>query len=348
MPKPVARLTSPAQVVAALPLQLGYVPTESLVVVCCHEPRGRLGLTLRFDLPPVAGEPELVEEVVARVRHEQASRLVVVVWTDEPDGPDRARSGLVRSLRQALPEVVWTEAALVRGGRFWSYLCEVPTCCPPEGRLVDEARQSDAVQLIEAEGVLSGRAVLADRASLARSLAGPVGRAAAAARARCHRAELRLAEQLRRAGLEATAAQALALWESAVRRFADPPAGLDPTEAAVLAVSLCDRWLRDQVAGCPDADVPALLGLLEEVLRRTPAPYDADACALYAWVRYGTGGGTEVTLALERALTSDPAHRLAGLVLDLLLAQVSPAVVRDLARQVHGVPRGGVPLPEVG
>ncbi|HTL22935.1 MAG TPA: DUF4192 domain-containing protein, partial [Mycobacteriales bacterium] len=178
MPKPTSqpvRLTTPAQMVASLPLWLGYVPTRSLVVSCLHEPRGRVGLTLRFDLPPAALEQDLVEEAVARVAHQQPTRVLVAVYTDEADGlRQRARAALVEQLcdelQDALPGLVVSEAVLVRGARFWSYLCDSSRCCPAEGTPVSAASADGPVQLLEAEQVLRGQVVLPDREALARSL----------------------------------------------------------------------------------------------------------------------------------------------------------------------------------
>src|SRR5690349_17431804 len=158
-PRPTtARLTTPAQLVASLPDWLSYVPTESLVVICCHEPRGRVGLTLRVDLPAAKHEQALVEDLVERVVHQAPTRLLLALYTDERDAGGLARAELVDELcsrlKEELPALRVTEAALVRGGRFWSYLCDDPRCCPPEGTPVDVAADDPAVRLLRAEQVL--------------------------------------------------------------------------------------------------------------------------------------------------------------------------------------------------
>jgi hypothetical protein len=350
MPQPVARLTTSAQLVAVLPHQLGYVPSECFVVVCCHEPRGRVGLTMRYDLPAAGDEPAVVDDAVRRVLQQQATRVVVVVYTEQPDAGERARRSLVRGLQEGLSGLIWTDAALVRGGRFWTYLCDDPRCGPSEGRPVDEARGSAAVQLVETEAVLRGRVVLASREALEQTLAGPSPLDAEVALVRCEAAAVLLADAVQEAGVELVAAASLTAWAAAVERFRSPPAQLGEQEAAGLAVSLADLWVRDQLAAGPEGDVPALLGLLRELLRCTPAPYDAGVSALYAWVTYGSGGGAEVTIALERALRSDPALSLAHLLSDLLRAQVPPQKVLSLARSVRGLDRRGrrVRLPRAG
>ena len=180
--------------VASLPHWLGYVPSESIVVACCHEPRGRVGLTLRLDLPATRHEQDLVEELVQRVVHQQPTRVLLAVYTDERDDGDvLARQELVDELcsrlRDELPGLRVTEAALVRGGRFWSYLCSDPRCCPPHGTPVDDAEDDPMVRLLAAEQVLRGQVVQPDREALARSLAGPQLFEAAAARQRCERAD---------------------------------------------------------------------------------------------------------------------------------------------------------------
>ena len=322
MTKPTARLTTPAQMAAALPLWLGYVPTESLVVVCCHEPRGRIGLTLRFDLPPPGSEDDLVEEVARRVAAEDATRVLLAVYTDGSGQP------LADLLVAELDHLVVTDVLLVRDGRFWSLLCREPACCPAEGTPVDAGRDASAVRLLAAEQVLEGRAVLPDRAALARTLAAPSFLAAEVARQRCEMAAALLADAVEEAGVGVAAEASLAAWAEAVEEWRSPPGRLGDQQAAALAVSLVDTWVRDALADCPRSDVAAMTALLAELCRRTPAPWDAAVCTLYAWVTYCSGAGAEVTIALERALTSDPEHRLAQLLLAALQGQVKPQDLR--------------------
>lgn len=338
-PQPVtARLTTPAQMVASLPPYLGYHPTESIVVACCHEPRGRLGLTMRVDLPAARHEQDLVEELVQRVLQQEPTRLLVAVYTDEADGDRLARTDLVHELcsrlQEELPGLRITEAALVRGGRFWSYLCDDPRCCPAEGRPVGEADDDPAVRLLRAEQVLRGQVVQPDRAALARSLAGPQLLEAAVARQRCERALDRHAEAVA-ASRAAWREEWLEQWADAVELFALPPTTLDAEHAALLATSLTDVLLRDTLAA--EHGPEGLLPLLQELVRRTPDPFDAPVCTLFAWMTYCDGGGASVTIALERALRTDPGYSMARLLGQVLHGQVAPEKIRRITRAA--VPR---------
>lgn len=331
-PKPtVARLTTPAQMVASLPLYLGYTPTESFVVACLHEPRGRVGLTMRFDLPAPEHEDALVQEALRRVRLADPSRLLVVVYTGADDeGQTYAREELVEDfLAELADELAITEAVLVRGGRFWSYLCRNARCCPPQGTPVDAAQGDDQVQLLQAEQVLRGRVVLADRDELEQSLAGPTFLAAEQARQLFEGVAADLADGW---GDDDAREELLEEWGRVVEAFAGNPESLTAGQTARLALSLEDRLLRDSVA-CSHAP-EALLPLLAELCRRTPEPYDAPVVTLFAWMAYCEGAGAEVTIALDRAQSSDPRYSMASLLRGLLDQQVSPEELRRVTREV--------------
>jgi hypothetical protein len=333
MPKqPVARLTKPAEIVAALPMYLGYVPTESVVVACLHEPRGRLGLTMRFDLPAAEHGELLVREISRRVRHQGATRVLIGIYTGEADDDERAGRWLFELLREALDGLLITEAVLVRQGRFWSYLCDRQECCPAEGTAVADGERASAVQLIAAEQAFSGRAVLQDRDALEASLAGPTFLKARAAMQRCESATIALADTIEGQSLEIARSGSRRLWAAAVQDFTDPPGSLDDEQAAALAISLVDVVLRDELASSGSPDCSSVVAVLEELVRRTPTPYDAPVCALFGWMTYCEGGGAEVSIVLTRALASDPDYTLAHLLAHALDAQLPPKRLRAMTR----------------
>jgi hypothetical protein len=333
MPKPpVARLTQPAEIVAAIPIYLGFVPTESVVVACLHEPRGRLGLTLRFDLPAPEHEELLAREISRRVRQQGATRVLLGIYTEQPAPDDLPRRRLFRLIQQQLEGLVMTEAVLVQGGRFWSFLCDEQRCCPREGTPVAEGERASSVQLIAAETAFSGRVVLQDRDALEASLAGPTFLQALGAMQLCENATIALAETIEEHGLEAARAASRDRWAAAVRDFAAPPGALDGEQAAALAISLLDVVVRDELAAAPMPEASIVLQVLEELVRRTPSSYDAPVCTLFGWMTYCEGGGAAVSIVLQRALTSDPDYSLAHLLGQLLNAQVQPRQIRKMTR----------------
>jgi hypothetical protein len=336
-PETVVRMTTGAQLVAALPVTLGYTPSESLVVVCCHEPRGRVGLTMRLDLPPQDQEEAAVDYVQHVVREQQATRLVLVVYTDEPDGELRARAVLMEQLLDAFPDLVITEALLVRGGRFWSYTCEREQCCPAAGRPVDEAERSAAVEVLKLEQARLGEAALATREDLEASIAPPTFLAEEEALQLHERAATVYADVVVGEGLPAARAQAMAAWRAALEATADPRWELPHDDAAALGATLHDKQVRDGVAALWQDGVPDHRRLLAAVARRTPAPYDAPVCTTLAWVTYCDGGGSLTSIALERALTSDPDYSMALLLRHALNHAFPPEFVRDITRRTREV-----------
>jgi len=155
---PLVRLSTPGDIANAVPHLCGFVPTESLVAISLRGQRRRVGLTLRIDLPGV----DAAEEIASRLGHDGAAAAVVVVYTSDGSSVF-PRSGLVAALSDALERrgIVVLEALLVRSGRWSSYTCSSPRCCPVAGTPLGQAPG-----VLAALSAYDGRAVLRDRGEL--------------------------------------------------------------------------------------------------------------------------------------------------------------------------------------
>src|SRR5206468_844638 len=87
---PLLRLRTAADLLQAVPYLLGYHPTESLVVVMVHGARGRVGATLRCDLPPdeAADAAALAHDVAALASLHVAERTILVVFSERSPTAD--------------------------------------------------------------------------------------------------------------------------------------------------------------------------------------------------------------------------------------------------------------------
>ena len=330
--RPIVRLSSPSEIVALVPVLCGFVPRESLVAVSLQGVRHRVGLTMRFDLDWCDGQPHASQEIADRLGVDQATRALLVLFSETPDDDQRARGPLVEQVQGHCAQrgIEVSEALLVRSGRWTSYLCTGRVCCPDEGTPI-EFEPSPALQLVAAERVLAGRAVLGSREELVRSVAPPVLLAAVVARQELDRAEVVWWNDYCRLGRDALFAQSIAAARSAMSR-AMTPAGVTLVEAAGLAVAVQDVRVRDEVATWALRQRDPLLALLTQTVRAVGAPRDAAVCALLAWVAYAQGDGGLANVALDRALTSDPDYSLALLLREMLDRQVPPLEVRRLLR----------------
>ena len=335
--RPVARLTSPGEIAAVVPVLCGFVPSESLVVVALHGPRKRVGLTMRFDLDwVVVDQRAAATEIGDRLGREGASRVVVVVFSSLPDkGSDRGGtallfSALVDDVRDVCRHrrIAVDEALLVRDGRWWSYICSDDLCCPPEGTVLEE-RSTPALQLVEAECVLGGRAVLESREQLRASVAAPVLLAAAGCEQQLDAAVEQWQDRHRRDGSEALRTHGIAAARALVSRVKAGATVTGP-EAAALAVAVQDVLVRDEVAIWCLRRHEELLSVLVQTARQVVPPQDAAVLALLGWVAYAHGDGGLANVALERCLASDPDYSLAHLLAEMLARQVPPREVRTL------------------
>lgn len=344
--RPVARLSSPGEMVALVPHLCGFVPSESLVAVSLRGPRKRVGLTLRMDLVAGSVEVAAAAEVAARMACDGAREVLLVVYTEAADGPDRVGASLVSAAASALEGagIAVQDALLVRAGRWWSYRCSNPRCCPEAGVPLS-ATVSPALELVEATQAYDGRAVMPSRTDLVASLQPPVLLAAVAAEQRLHHACDAFAADVAGRGIDAVRLTALTAFRAAVDGCADPRAELADEQLAELVIGLHDVLVRDEVLTWALDQPELILALLHRLAGRSVPPYDAPVCTLLALVAWLRGDGGLANIALDRAFDGDPGYSLAALVRGGLQQQVPPAVVRQWLRGARQVLATGADTP---
>ncbi len=335
-------LRGPSDVVALLPYQLGYHPSDSVVVVTLRS--GRIGLVARVDLPPDDDVDVTVEVLLGPLRREGADAVVLVGYETEPDASHPLLTALVEALEADRVTVLAVD--VVRDGRRYSPVCSEP-CCPPEGVPLPHPADVPAV----AELVARGSAPLPSRAAvsglvapgvdaeqvgeqLARGRPLPRGDTAVRAWARVlaapgERARLGTAALPWPPRVVATAATGLAdipLRDALVGWLAPgvlPRGELDPVVVGRLE-RILPRWAGMGSWGCGGRSDGARRLLLDQLMllcRAVPdsAPGAAAAvCTVAAHVAWVDGDGAVARVALERALRLDPGYRLAGLLARLV------------------------------
>jgi hypothetical protein len=179
-----------------------------------------------------------------------------------------------------------------------------------------------------------GRSVLPDREALVASVAAPRGIAAVSA----DQAMTRLCDRLAGTGGAGWQAEVVRLVRDLVDRYADPRVTVAADDAALIVLACHDVPTRDEILGLDLADDAEnqLLRLMRDCVRRALPPFDAPVCATYAWLAYAAGEGVLASVAVERAIATDPGLSLARLIEDAIDRQVHPRLLRQAARPPAG------------
>jgi hypothetical protein len=337
------RLSDPGEIAAALPHLVGFRPAESVVLVSLTGPTGgRVGLTVRADLPPPPFAGELARQITDRVAVHDPDGVLIAVVSEAPDlpddderpfgGPDLPHRHLVHELVLALDRagILVRDALLVRAGRWWSYECPDPCCAPGAGTAVPEGTSE-----LAAAAVLAGAVVAGSRAELEERLAPSDEADRALVAAACLDSAAARAARAAVVGWPAVGNEAWGVLREAVARRR--PGGLaalirlSAAELAEVVWGLRDPIVRDRALGlCLGEDAEAAEAVWTECARRAPAPLDAAPATLVAVAAWLRGEGAMANVALDRALGSDPGYRLAGLLGQGLAACVPPTDLREM------------------
>ncbi|MFI8105229.1 DUF4192 family protein [Streptomyces sp. NPDC086023] len=353
-------LRSPAELADALPYMLGFHPDDSIVMVTVHGSGGRFGGRLRVGIPPAPEEWEELSGQVAETliggserRGARPDGIVLFLCQDPPAGEDPARvMARLRPLAQGIRlacgalDVPVLEALCLSGGRYWSYCCPDPRCCPPEGT----ALAMPGTSVMAAAATYAGLQVRGTLKELQARLSPVTGPAAEDMVRALDRAAAALVPRI----LEGThrgqvAAETLALARTVMRRLAraTPTDGgpssdtwddalIEDEEAALLVLGLQDRETRDVAAEWMEGEEagPALR-LWRALARRCAGEYHEHAAApltLAGWVTWSMGDEPYARIAFSLALRADPGYRFALLLHHACNEGVDPESLRRCLR----------------
>jgi hypothetical protein len=300
---PLLRISSPADLLQAVPYLLGFHPQSSLVIIGLDQ--SRLVVTVRLDLADL-GTRDVLGDAITAIHRGGAGELVAAIYERSP----RRRS-------RPLP---WDAAV----ANFLYDACSDAECCPPEGRQLP-----DDVSAFTAAATYAGMVALPDRDALAavldplpdvvRDRLGPL-------LAECENTAVQAVLDGHGARHDRSVKRAL----FAAARRADAP--VDPSQRveiidsdlARFGVALSAPALRDSLWMAADAGRLDGRVLWLDLARSLPSPYDAAPLFLYGWCSWRAGNGALAGIAAERAVQSDPTYSAADLLLAALARGLDP------------------------
>jgi hypothetical protein len=331
---PVVRLSSPAEIVDAVPYLVGFQPENSLVVLSLRGKRNRVGVTARVDLPPPQFATQCADQFMRYLKRDDATQVVVVLYPPSAGRDHPSIGPLVDALGAwlAAARIRLNDVLCVYEGRWWSLQCTNPACCPAEGTPI----QRQGTSPLAAAMVASGRVVLASRSQLQTTIQ-PVGGVAARAMAYAlQRASERLVTEIAAGRRTQEREESLELFTATVRAWQEGHPTIGTDDAARLIVALDDVGVRDEVLTWAEDDWgEATRSMLEELVRRAVPPFEVPALTVLAWIAYMQGDGAIAGIAIERALASDPDYGMAQLLDQALLGGLQPATFRSSMRELR-------------
>ncbi len=323
------RIDTPAGVLAVVPHLLGFHPASSLVVIGVGGRRDRIQLGFRYDLPDPP-DAALAADIAAHasevITRQHISAAIIVGY-----GPGPLVTPLADLLRAQLPAAGIPVRELLRAesGRYWSYLCQEPSCCPAEGVPFDVAAHPAARALSTA-----GLTARPDRAALAATL-DPLPEAAAPMRRATGRAQRRagrLAAAAAQPGQHATGALAdagRAAVQDAIAAYRAGGQVTDHDQLAWLTVVLAELPVRDDAWARMDPPHQAAhRRLWTDLIRHAQPLYTPAPACMLAFTSWQAGAGVIAALAVERALDADPGYSMGLLLADALAAGLPPSAAR--------------------
>jgi hypothetical protein len=306
---------SPVDLIALVPLVLGFHPDDSVVLLTFGGP-GR-SFHARVDLPMSPADQEDVADMLGQaVRANDLGQAALVLYSDDEQVCAAMAAAVVERLARLGCEVL--DVLRVDDGRY----VELPEDGSP-GTPYDLQTHP-----FTARHVFEGKVVHGDRAALADTLIGTDEDDAIAVA----QSATRFADVLLNLDQEPAVLRTEARWvRRRVRQRVRDARALDVGDAARMLVLAAIKPTRDVAwAEVTRRGAVPHVELWRELVRRAPRHLVPGAASLLAFAAWQGGDGALAWCAIDRALEVDPDCTLAQLVAELLTAAVSPDVWEPL------------------
>jgi hypothetical protein len=321
-------LTSPHDLLAAVPFLIGYHPSASLVLITAKE--NHLGMAMRIDYPEAV--PSIAfHELFSHISREECDGILMVAYV--PDAVTDSESVILqmREVAEGLGMPV-REAITVHNSRWRSLLCDDIECCPIEGNLLPEITSSR----IAAEQVADGTPMpFRDLEDLVNSISAlplshDVDFVALVEAARIFSDE----EDLQNKEQEGARAVAKLMQNFETENLA--------LIAKVLG-SLTDIQVRDFSLGLHAAEnIDQYWSNWRYLLRVAPPGFVAPVATIFAAISYERGFGAIAQRGLDRAFDDESMYSLAALLRRIFAAGWPPTALTQMRAELHPKVRQGI------
>jgi hypothetical protein len=318
-------LTSPHDLLAAIPFLIGYHPQDSLVLVALKDEA--VGMAMRVDIP-VGVSADGYDLLASHFLRDGADGAFIVAYVGAGAvDPENVLINTSAALVRAGIDI--KESLIVRNNRFRSMICSDLTCCPPEGSAIPDLGSSR----IAAEHVIAGHPMPFENVDgLVRSIAAVASSFesvwADEVQAFWVSSDSEEIQELQRDG--ATAIIDL------VGEYREGRGAEDRELAARVIGRLSDIQVRDFALGShTDESADYYWAMWRDLLRIAPRGFVAPVACLFAAMAYERGEGALAHKGLDRALGDDDQYSLAHLLRRVFTAGWPPQSFSAMRAQLH-------------
>ena len=318
-------LTSPHDLLAAIPFLIGYHPQDSLVLVALKDEA--VGMAMRVDMP-VGVSAEGYDLLASHFLRDGADGAFIVAYVGAGAvDPENVLINTSAALVRAGIDI--KESLIVRNNRFRSMICSDLTCCPPEGSAVPDLGSSR----IAAEHVIAGHPMPFENVDgLVQSIAAVASSFesvwADEVQAFWVSSDSEEIQELQRDG--ATAIIDL------VGEYREGRGAEDRELAARVIGRLSDIQVRDFALGShTDESADYYWVMWRDLLRIAPRGFVAPIACLFAAMAYERGEGALAHKGLDRGLGDDDQYSLAHLLRRVFTAGWPPQSFSAMRIELH-------------
>ena len=318
-------LTSPHDLLAAIPFLIGYHPQDSLVLVALKDEA--VGMAMRVDMP-VGVSAEGYDLLASHFLRDGADGAFIVAYVGEGAvDPENVLINTSAALVRAGIDI--KESLIVRNNRFRSMICSDLACCPPEGSVIPDLGSSR----IAAEHVIAGHPMPFENVDgLVQSIAAVASSFesvwADEVQAFWVSSDSEEIQELQRDG--ATAIIDL------VGEYREGRGAEDRELAARVIGRLSDIQVRDFALGShTDESADYYWAMWRDLLRIAPRGFVAPIACLFAAMAYERGEGALAHKGLDRGLGDDDQYSLAHLLRRVFTAGWPPQSFSAMRKELH-------------
>lgn len=312
-------VTSPIDLLAAVPFLIGYQPSDAIVMMELQDES--ITMAIRVDFPESITEGE-ASALASKFEGSDGALLVFYI----PESCEDAEL-VIRPISEALMElnVPLKESIIIVGDRWRSLICVDESCCPIEGSPLPELNDSR----ITAEEISRGKPLpFRDLAEMTRSLNPRIDEVVVEMMTRIPAIDYEndpISQQ--RDGANAILDF---LHDFQVDRICR-----DKRLIATVLVRLRDLQVRDFALGTMDQESDLYFDAWRWLLTKAPAGFIAAPATLLAVAAYERGDGALANVALSKAKEDQPNYSLIALLEQLFRSGKPPTIFAELRAELH-------------